>query len=199
MTYRSDDTPPLRLTRLDTMCASSHEHLSLVPSALGNELKWVSLIYERSCIPLTQVQNRPGNSKKQRILYLTFVTTMKSKICFAVVATLLFTTGTSLKACFYPDGKNATGLIPCRPDAETSHCCREADACLSNGMCFSPGLGSLVRRACTDQTWKSADCPNVCTTGKYCITDLDSMSSIQCDVEEHTSQVQSHILSLRMA
>lgn len=69
--------------------------------------------------------------------------------------------------CYYPDGKNATGLSPCNNNAAVSHCCRDADVCLSNGVCFSPGLGSIVRRGCTDPTWNSTECPNTCNIGVY--------------------------------
>jgi hypothetical protein len=67
--------------------------------------------------------------------------------------------------CFYPDGKNATGLFPCYPDADVSHCCRKSDVCLSNGLCFSSGLGTIVRRGCTEPSWKSDSCPAVCDIG----------------------------------
>ncbi|CAO2651419.1 Nn.00g039890.m01.CDS01 [Neocucurbitaria sp. VM-36] len=79
-----------------------------------------------------------------------------------LVVAMLFSLGASELACYYPDGKNATGLSPCKTDADVSHCCRDSDVCLTNGLCFSSGLGSVVRRGCTDKTWKSPDCPNVC-------------------------------------
>ncbi|KAF1949759.1 hypothetical protein CC80DRAFT_497224 [Byssothecium circinans] len=64
------------------------------------------------------------------------------------------------KSCFYPDKSNATGLTPCRRDAEVTHCCKEGDECLSNGLCYSAGLNSVVRRGCTDKTWTLSECPN---------------------------------------
>ncbi|KAL6705423.1 hypothetical protein ACN47E_006688 [Coniothyrium glycines] len=82
--------------------------------------------------------------------------------CVLVVAVSLFTSAVSLQTCYYPDGKNATALIPCNADADVSHCCRDTDLCLTNGMCFSSGLAYIVRRGCTDRTWKSPDCPNAC-------------------------------------
>lgn len=85
---------------------------------------------------------------------------------YILVSATLFMPTTSELTCFWPDGKNATGLIPCKPDADVSHCCRDADMCLTNGMCISSGLSSPVRRGCTDKTWKSPDCPNVCNIGK---------------------------------
>ncbi|KAH7355490.1 hypothetical protein BKA66DRAFT_446566 [Pyrenochaeta sp. MPI-SDFR-AT-0127] len=80
----------------------------------------------------------------------------------ALVAAVLCSLAASELSCYYPDGKNATGLTPCKPNADVSHCCREADVCQTNGMCFSPGLGAIVRRGCTDRTWNSPDCPNAC-------------------------------------
>jgi hypothetical protein len=70
-----------------------------------------------------------------------------------------------LAECYYPDGKVAPGLIPCNSTAKVSHCCRDADVCLSNGLCFSTGLSSIVRRGCTDSTWNETTCPSFCTGG----------------------------------
>ena len=68
--------------------------------------------------------------------------------------------------CFSADGQLAKGAKPCNPTAAHSHCCRDADVCLTNGLCFSSGLGAVVRRSCTDRSWNSTACPRVCTTGK---------------------------------
>ncbi|KAF1969864.1 hypothetical protein BU23DRAFT_651749 [Bimuria novae-zelandiae CBS 107.79] len=64
--------------------------------------------------------------------------------------------------CYYPDGTVAPGLVPCNEGAEVSHCCRDADTCLTNGLCFSSGLGSILRRGCTDKGWNQTECPNIC-------------------------------------
>jgi hypothetical protein len=69
------------------------------------------------------------------------------------------------RACYYPDGGNATGLIPCDPHAKVTHCCRESEICLTNGLCFAASGTSLVRRGCTDSTWGSSNCSTACIGG----------------------------------
>ncbi|KAF2685342.1 hypothetical protein K458DRAFT_417403 [Lentithecium fluviatile CBS 122367] len=71
----------------------------------------------------------------------------------------------AIAECYYPDGKIAPGLVPCNATAEVTHCCRDADVCLSNGLCFSTGLGTIVRRGCTDSKWNNTVCPTFCTDG----------------------------------
>jgi len=74
--------------------------------------------------------------------------------------------GDSPGTCYYPNGNSSAGLSPCNTTAPESHCCRSADVCLTNKLCFSPGLNAIVRRGCTDSTFKDAACPQVCLTGK---------------------------------
>jgi len=69
-----------------------------------------------------------------------------------------------LTDCYWPNGNNATSLFVCSPDAENSHCCRKGDVCLTNGLCFSPGLGTVLRRGCTDSTFKASPCTDICGT-----------------------------------
>ena len=64
--------------------------------------------------------------------------------------------------CYYPDGTEGSELVPCNVDAEVSHCCRAGDICLSNRLCFSSGLGAVIRRGCTSQDWNSTACPGIC-------------------------------------
>jgi hypothetical protein len=71
--------------------------------------------------------------------------------------------------CYYPDGKVASGLTPCNSTAKVSHCCRDADVCLSNGLCFSTGLGTIIRRGCTDSSFNDTVCP------AFCIKDAGGM------------------------
>ncbi|KAF1830908.1 hypothetical protein BDW02DRAFT_650312 [Decorospora gaudefroyi] len=105
--------------------------------------------------------------------------------CVFVVSALI---SVGICDCFYPDGRNATDLHVCLPDAAVSHCCRSSDSCLSNGMCFSSGLGSIVRRACTDKTWKSQECPRICTDtlgdGDAALTPCGPYNSFCCGHDE---------------
>jgi len=96
--------------------------------------------------------------------FFTFNFKMLLRFYILVLASTLFSLSTQ-QQCYYPDGKLATGLIPCNASAPVSHCCRESDVCLTNGLCFSAGLGSIVRRGCTEKGWNSTDCPNFCTKG----------------------------------
>lgn len=78
----------------------------------------------------------------------------------------LFILSSATQTCYWPSGKTAGALIPCNETVPVSHCCKDSDVCLSNGLCFSPGLGVLVRRGCTDKSWNSTDCPSNCLAGK---------------------------------
>ncbi|KAK1142418.1 hypothetical protein N8T08_007970 [Aspergillus melleus] len=75
--------------------------------------------------------------------------------------------------CFWRDSSVALDeMEPCFPSRENSACCStnkksdEAnDVCLSNGLCLaqvSPYTGLILQNTCTDQTWKSSDCPKIC-------------------------------------
>ena len=79
---------------------------------------------------------------------------------FLVVSSILLSAQLSAATskCFFPDGSMSDGLVQCNMEAEESHCCRSADACLSNGWCFSSGLGTIVRRGCTQKTWNTSAC-----------------------------------------
>ncbi|KAF2676260.1 hypothetical protein K458DRAFT_184245 [Lentithecium fluviatile CBS 122367] len=86
-------------------------------------------------------------------------------VAFAIV--VLFSFATSEPGCFYPDGTDAIGLSPCISNTTASHCCRDSDTCLTHGLCFSRDMGTVVRRGCTDQTWKSPQCSTACNTEKF--------------------------------
>ncbi|KXL44659.1 MAG: hypothetical protein FE78DRAFT_113906, partial [Acidomyces sp. 'richmondensis'] len=42
-------------------------------------------------------------------------------------------------------------------------CCPYQWACLSNGLCYNPVAQIYGRYTCTDQTWQSTSCPELCT------------------------------------
>lgn len=74
--------------------------------------------------------------------------------------------------CYRPDGALVPDpdYIPCKPEnaAKGSSCCAlkrisYPDRCLPNGLC---GNGDDVfRDSCTDETWDSPLCPQLCTFG----------------------------------
>jgi hypothetical protein len=83
--------------------------------------------------------------------------------------------------CYAPDGSPSpgTGYLPCVATLNVdSMCCvlnstallqagetiADADTCLPNGLCLE--VSETTRRAfCTDKTWKSPNCLDVCTGG----------------------------------
>lgn len=70
-------------------------------------------------------------------------------------------------ACFNPDGSAEPYAVPCASEGE-SHCCSGASGiCLSNGYCMDYQQPFAIwRGSCTDSTWGSVNCPEVCT-GMY--------------------------------
>ncbi|TGJ80291.1 hypothetical protein E0Z10_g8467 [Xylaria hypoxylon] len=79
--------------------------------------------------------------------------------------------------CWAPDGKTLADnetVVPCnklgiQQDGVYSSCCRldgdatQRDYCTTSGLCLSTLDGVLRREYCTDKTWKSPACVNVCT------------------------------------
>ncbi|KAJ5176696.1 uncharacterized protein N7482_002573 [Penicillium canariense] len=65
------------------------------------------------------------------------------------------------RTCYYPDGTEATGSVPCTPK-DTTSCCGVNNICLSNGYCLDvtqPFV--LARGSCTSQEWGTG-CPGHC-------------------------------------
>ena len=85
--------------------------------------------------------------------------------------------------CFLPNGTIPDGqslvrhpaweYAPCNNDTEVSMCCRTnlpnsddyKDFCQDDGLCELAVDHTVWRVACTDATWKSDACINLCTTG----------------------------------
>ena len=101
-------------------------------------------------------------------------TTTTLHLSIALISTLVLRV-TADVTCFAPDGvtiaDNET-YVPCNKLGITqqgvhSSCCRldgapdDRDLCASTGLCINNGVVS--RGYCTDQTWKSPACVNVCT------------------------------------
>lgn len=85
------------------------------------------------------------------------------------------------RQCYLTNGKEADSTFqPCFPDQDDSPCCSLAksnttpnDICLSGGVCYiqDPNFRGLLRQgACTDKTWKSGQCPELCNTGKLILS-----------------------------
>ncbi|KAI8627622.1 hypothetical protein F5Y19DRAFT_440576 [Xylariaceae sp. FL1651] len=79
--------------------------------------------------------------------------------------------------CWAPDGKTLADnntVVPCnklgiQQAGVYSSCCRldgvadQRDLCTTTGLCLSTADGVIRREFCTDKTWKSPACVNVCT------------------------------------
>ena len=66
-------------------------------------------------------------------------------------------------SCYYPDGSpSAQNDIPCDTSGY-GPCCPDLWQCEINGLCFLDGVGEYGRWTCTDQTWQSSSCPQICT------------------------------------
>jgi hypothetical protein len=83
----------------------------------------------------------------------------------------------SLQQCYNMDGSIAAHHIACTGFASASDasvpCCEPGRTCLPNGMCSSSGGDpDLERESCTDQTWKSDNCPKFCGQGKLVLCNL---------------------------
>ncbi|GAW14076.1 hypothetical protein ANO14919_034680 [Xylariales sp. No.14919] len=101
----------------------------------------------------------------------------------SIISLILVVTSFSLLAaadevrCWAPDGKTLADnetVVPCnklgiQQDGVYSSCCRldgdlgQRDYCTTSGLCLSTLDGVLRREYCTDKSWKSPACVNVCT------------------------------------
>lgn len=86
-----------------------------------------------------------------------------------VVSTCLLLPAFATAICYYPDGSVAPQDTACMDNEEASTCCGQGYACLSNNICMSTGdeiqksgASTYVRGSCTDQTWRSNNCPLFC-------------------------------------
>ncbi|KAH9208240.1 hypothetical protein DL95DRAFT_480684 [Leptodontidium sp. 2 PMI_412] len=82
---------------------------------------------------------------------------------------LLLLTQPALQAasCYYPDGTFVSFDSPCFPDQETSFCCGQGHTCMSNNLCRWPDSQmpyplAYIRGSCTDSSWNSPECGDVC-------------------------------------
>lgn len=77
--------------------------------------------------------------------------------------------------CYLPNGTSITQLrgspqwLPCNSSSPYSMCCRTngtgtSDTCLPNGLCHNDVAPNLWRESCTDPTWQSPYCLQLCTS-----------------------------------
>ncbi|KAL9008475.1 MAG: hypothetical protein Q9173_006403 [Seirophora scorigena] len=78
--------------------------------------------------------------------------------------TLPFTTLSSTTSqCYYPSSIPQPNDTPCDPSLSISNCCAPDDICLSNGLCYRANINRLHRGSCTDPTFSSPLCAQICT------------------------------------
>ncbi|KAI1487172.1 hypothetical protein F5X96DRAFT_672898 [Biscogniauxia mediterranea] len=113
----------------------------------------------------------------------------RSPTTLVVALLAIFTRATA--TCYRPDGSTVDDVYqPFDESAEFSACCRPAgttynadhsdddndddendgDARTSLGLCAGPGM-QLRRGSCTDPTWTSPACLNICADGEYATAD----------------------------
>jgi len=71
--------------------------------------------------------------------------------------------------CFARDGTPSSD-IPCASGSDVSMCCGSGSTCYSNGMCgpvSRSGNRALSLGSCTDHTWNSQKCLDVCQQGEF--------------------------------
>ncbi|KAE9365487.1 hypothetical protein N431DRAFT_549678 [Stipitochalara longipes BDJ] len=106
---------------------------------------------------------------------------------------------TALSNCYLPNGTAlpfSAAYEPCiATESVISMCCvlnvtalvnlglsaTRLDTCLPNGMCQPPAeVGGFARDLCTDPTWKSPNCLNICVRGSDGGTAEDASALTQC-------------------
>lgn len=88
--------------------------------------------------------------------------------CLALFVFVVSVTAAANSTCYYPNGvKNNGGA--CNANAEVSVCCGPTFVCLGNGLC-QVGPDALrtygyefYRSGCTDASFNSPLCPQICT------------------------------------
>lgn len=85
--------------------------------------------------------------------------------CTLLAAALvsLWVSGSQAQNCYYPDGGVSSTDAACSSNGGA--CCPLHWECMSNGLCYYPQADYYGRYTCTDETWQSSSCPQLCTEG----------------------------------
>ena len=95
------------------------------------------------------------------------IDTSMSTSTFGIALLLLCSSQAFGQQCYFTDGSAALDDLPCRDNATESNpsmCCGPGAFCLSNGLC-TDGL-YLSRGSCTDHSFGSPNCAQICTQCK---------------------------------
>ncbi|KAF2495400.1 hypothetical protein BU16DRAFT_389474 [Lophium mytilinum] len=107
--------------------------------------------------------------------------TSSAWLFFVALSRFSIHTAASNLTCYYPDGLQNRGNA-CDPTSAVSQCCGPGFVCLGNGLCL-PGPTvrkdydwKYYRSGCTDPTWDSPTCPDICLGPK---DSIDSGQGVQ--------------------
>lgn len=158
-------------------------HLRLI-HGLTSRRKWPPILRHRtegypSSLPSSEPLRNPPS--------FNFIRSIDIEMSRYLLLHLLLSSATSvtgLANCYLPNGTALPLSAAYQPCISTqnvfSMCCvlnttaleaigesaANLDTCLENGMCQPPaGIGGFTRDLCTDPTWKSPNCLNVCVGG----------------------------------
>ncbi len=95
---------------------------------------------------------------------------MLARLTLGVFLLTSIATASLNSTCFFPDGSEAqysnTPYVPCKETSAdgVTYCCGQNDMCTVSGYCIGDA-GVFYRGGCTDQTWTSGLCPELCAQG----------------------------------
>lgn len=69
--------------------------------------------------------------------------------------------------CFYPNGTESPGDLPCDPSASSSACCGTGWTYALNRVCQDLSSDRIIRATYTDQKWLSREYPGFYISGKF--------------------------------
>jgi len=86
-----------------------------------------------------------------------------SSVSWVLLLSFFLSSGRA-QTCYYPNGQVPTDFdfTPCNGNAVSACCAMSEDTCVSHELCFNNDENEYFRGACTDQSWKSASCPQYC-------------------------------------
>ncbi len=91
--------------------------------------------------------------------------------CRILLLLLPFIVSHASANCYLKNGTDRNGPTgvggykPCNTNSEVSMCCADTDHCRTDGLCTNFDGTLLWRESCTDQSWKSPSCINLCVSG----------------------------------
>ena len=113
------------------------------------------------------------------------VSSSSSSLAIATILNVLLSPSQSLldvaamssATCYYPNGvPSQGGDIPCS-SGDGGQCCPQGWTCQDNGLCYLENQQYYGRYTCTDQSWKSDQCPKICTESASCSIDPNGSTS----------------------